>query len=166
MICLNFRTLALVAVATALVGCADTPLLSGKKAPDELSVIEGPPLYLPPSFDVRPPSELTARPHEDTNTQGKAQEIISGKPATVAPAAANNDWLVKRAGGDARDAEIRARLEAEEKAKTEVKKQEENKGFFGRIWGGDDVAAEPKADEAGRVILDETAPDAGSYQKQ
>lgn len=166
MLRLNFGTLALVAVATTLVGCADTPLLSGKKAPDELSVIEGPPLYLPPSFDVRPPSELSARPHEDTNTQAKAQEIITGRPAAVTPAATGDSWLIKRAGGDARDAEIRARLEAEEKAKTEVKKQEESKGFFGRIWGGDDEAAEPKADAAGRVILDETAPDAGSYQKQ
>jgi hypothetical protein len=165
MLCLNFRTLALLAAATALVGCADTPLLSGKKAPDELSVIEGPPLFLPPSFDIRPPSELTARPHEDTNTQGKAQEIITGKPAEAAPAAASDSWLIKRAGGDTRDANIRARLEAEEKARTEVKKQEENKGFFGRIFS-DEEDADAKVDEAGRVILDETAPDAGSYQKQ
>lgn len=161
----NFCTLALVAVATTLVGCADTPLLSGKKAPDELSVIEGPALYLPPSFDLRPPSEMEARPHETANTQGKAEELITGKPITTTVVPANNDWLVKRAGGDARDENIRARLEAEEKAKTEVKKQEENKGFFGRLFS-DEEDADAKVDEAGRVILDETAPDAGSYQKQ
>lgn len=166
---MSVRTVVLLAAATALVGCADTPLLSGKKAPDELSVIEGPPLYLPPSFDVRPPSEMTtAHPDQDLTPEAKAQALITGKAATgattVEPAA--DDWLVKRAGGDTRDATIRARLETEEKARLEVKKEKANEGFFSRMFGGEEKDAEPKVDEAGRVILDPNAPDASSYQKQ
>lgn len=162
---LNYRIVGFLAVAATLVGCAETPLFSGKKAPDELAVIEGPPLFLPPHFDVRPPSELKARPHEEVNTQAKAQEIITGQPVDSAVIPANNDWLVKRAGGDARDVSIRTRLESEEQAKTAIKKEEENQGFFNRMFGGRDDK-ELEADEAGRVILDKTAPDAGSYQKQ
>lgn len=164
---MNFvRTAVLLALATTLVGCADTPLLSGKKAPDELAVIEGPPLYLPPSFDVRPPSEMNPTLAKEASTEEKAQEIITGNKSTPAMTGGDDaDWLVKRAGGDSRDATIRTRLETEEKARQEVKKEKDNRGFFSRVFGGNDDA-EPKVDEAGRVILDQNAPDAGSYQKQ
>jgi hypothetical protein len=163
---LTVRYLALLAVAVSMAGCADTPLLSGKKAPDELSVIEGPPLYLPPSFDLRPPSELAAQA-PNTDPENKAQELISGTPAVkTVPAEASNDWLVKRAGGDSRDASIRARLDAEEKARQEVKKEKEDQGFFSRLFDRDKGDEDAKVDEAGRVILDKNAPDADNYQKQ
>lgn len=163
---LTVRHLVLLAVAVSMAGCADTPLLSGKKAPDELSVIEGPPLYLPPNFDVRPPSEMAARPHESTDTQAKAQEIITGAPtANTVPVEASDDWLVKKAGGDSRDATIRTRLEAEEKARQEVKKEKQDQGFFSRLFDRDENE-DAKVDEAGRVILDENAPDADNYKKQ
>lgn len=163
---MSVRILVLLAAAAALVGCADTPLLTGKKAPDELSVIEGPPLYLPPSFDLRPPSEVVAHT-PDVNPEDKAQELITGTPAVrTVPAEANNDWLVKRAGGDTRDAAIRARLDAEEKARQEVKKEKEDQGFFSRLFDRDKGEEDARVDEAGRVILDQNAPDADNYQKQ
>ena len=97
---MNFvRTAVLLALATTLVGCADTPLLSGKKAPDELAVIEGPPLYLPPSFDVRPPSEMNPTLAKEASTEEKAQEIITGNKSAPATTATDGFLYIPKMSG-------------------------------------------------------------------
>lgn len=113
-------------------------LVASRGAPDELRVIDAPPLTLPPNFDLRPPREgekgkLTVRKHAQ-----QAQQIVlqtdGQKPSQGA------DWLVKQAGGDERDPDIRLKLDVE----AEVEEVEEaNQSWFGRVFGKDKEQEQP-----------------------
>ena len=48
-----------------------------RKAIDEYSVIENPPLVIPPNFNLLPPEQIESRKIEDTNTD-LAKEILFG----------------------------------------------------------------------------------------
>lgn len=78
---------------------------------------------------MRPPG-TQASPHKQADPRAQGQKIITGSTGGT-PAAAttgNESWLIDKAGGTARDPNIRDQLEAE--AAAEVK--EEKKGWFER----------------------------------
>ncbi|MBI1363183.1 MAG: DUF3035 domain-containing protein [Proteobacteria bacterium] len=124
--------LVLAATTVLLAACGSTPLLSSHTAPDEMAVVEGPSLALPPDFELRPPSgtSKTATPIKDEPIDARAilNKDAQGVSATVAKPDAADSWLIKAAGGDKADPDIREKLT--EKPKEEEKKE---KGFFSRL---------------------------------
>lgn len=122
-----------------LAGC-----LGGKKAPDATLVADAPSLVIPPSFDLRPPrtdenGKVIERTTADVAAELKqeAQNILVGEtvePAKNAPAQADS-WLVKKAGGDSRNASIRELMARETKARQEKEAVESKKGWFSRNFG-------------------------------
>lgn len=131
------KVLMLVCSATLLSACGG--LLSSKKAPDEMAVIEGPSLSLPPKFELRPPLD-SAEYRRQLEAQ-RAQQILTGSSEIKTPATGPDAWLVQKAGGDSRDPSIRQRLEKD----FEVKVEEDKKGWFGRqkdiIFGSEEEEA-------------------------
>ena len=127
-------------VSLMLSACGSTNVLVASRAtPDELRVIDAPPLTLPPNFDLRPPragekGKLTVREH----TQ-KAEQIVLKSTNSESTPAQKADWLVQKAGGDSRDPDIRLKLDVE----AEVDSVEEaKKGWLGSLFGADKPAAQ------------------------
>ena len=139
----KFPLLALVFAAFLVTACGETRLLSGRSAPDELSVVEGPSLALPPDFELRPPSANATQMAVPLKDEAIDARTILNKDATMAAPKAKPDaadaWLIKAAGGDKADPTIR------EKLSPQVIKQEEKaekKGFFSRLNPFDDDEAD------------------------
>jgi len=86
------RFLILSALAViALSGCSDVreSLGMGRSAPDEFTVIDRPPLSLPPDFALRPPKPGAPRPQEVDITK-RANDILFAADASGKPVADNN----------------------------------------------------------------------------
>lgn len=136
------RLAALVAVAV-LGGCSDGSILGLRSAPDELAVIDGPPLSLPPDFELRPPQKGSTATVVSKPTKS-GQEVLTGQtPAEVKPAGDSpkvDEWLIKQAGGQNRDPKIRDRLIDDAKPKKKDKK-------WYQFWGDDTDTPETDAAE-------------------
>ncbi len=99
------------ALLTACEGDVKSTLGLDREAPDEFSVVSRPPLSLPPEFTLRPPrpGEAPLTPSADA----KARALITGSSATPAATEAPQgaaQSLLKRAGADAADSNIREKL--------------------------------------------------------
>lgn len=120
------------AAALVLTACGDTKLFTGRQAPDETKVIDGPTLALPPDFDLHPPSKTEDYEQvlRDQKT-AEARALITGVSATTASVSATGDdaWLVQQAGRA--DADIRSQLDAD----AQSEKAEEKPGFWQRVMG-------------------------------
>lgn len=130
-----FTLLALPLLAIGLTACGD--LVGSKAMPDEMAVVEGPPLVVPPHFDLRPPEEAAAEKQkaEADASAKQAEKILAGQstqPAAAAPVPADDAWLVKQAGGDSADPTIRQQLQQENPTPQPAEKKK--KGFFGRLF--------------------------------
>lgn len=120
--------LVLAATVPFVTACGDTRLLGDRAIPDEMMVVEGPPLSLPPNFNLRPPRKGEAASVLDGGAT--AQQILTGTPAAAADGtAAVPDWLLQQAGAEKIDPDIRSKLEAEQQA-------EPKQGFWNRLTGG------------------------------
>lgn len=126
--------LVLAATLPFVTACGDTRLLGSRAIPDEMSVVEGPPLSLPPHFNLRPP-----RAGEEVRVLdggATAQQILTGTPAAASDGTVNEpNWLLQQAGADKADPAIREQLAAEQTAEPE-------KGFWSRFGGGSNGDAE------------------------
>ena len=124
------------AVALLLVSCGGSaPLVGNKKLPDEMAVVAGPPLTLPPNFELRPPqqkrlSQAEALRAEDAST--KAQTILVGEVNTKNQGEVD-PWIAEQAGTRKADPNIRQVLDAENAPPA----PEKDNGFLG-LFGGDD----------------------------
>lgn len=130
--------LLLAATLPFMAACGDTRMLGEKAVPDEMSVVEGPPLSLPPNFNLRPPRKgEQARILDGGST---AQQILTGSPAAAEDGSVKEpNWLLEQAGADKADPTVREKLEAENRV---MKKQ----GFWEKLTNGN--ADEAPADEA------------------
>ena len=109
---LNFF-LVLCVSAVVLSGCLST----SKRPPDELAVIEGAPLWLPPNYELRPPG---------TNTppaEAAKKALETPEPINASDDAPVDDWLLEQAGASERNPNIRTQLERDEKVVEEHKKK-------------------------------------------
>lgn len=113
------------ALAVMLSACGSTPLLSNS-TPDEMAVVDGPPLTLPPDFDLRPPREKAAE--RSTEARDRARAVITG--STAVQGQGESSWLVERAGGNA-DPEIREKLADDERVE-----EAEDDGWLPSWLGG------------------------------
>lgn len=105
--------LSLVAVALLVSAC-----VGGRRPPDEMTVVDGPPLSLPPDFELRPP-----RDGEDSQAaQRRTRDVLFEGQTTQGASSPTESWLIRKAGGENRDPNIREKLE-EEAARAESEEQ-------------------------------------------
>lgn len=124
-------------VALMLVGCGGTaPLVGSRRLPDEMAVVAGPPLTLPPSFELRPPKEQSqsradALRNQDTSMQAKT--ILMGEAAATSKGEVD-PWIAEQANVKKADPNIREKLNAENAPASE---DDKDNGFLG-LFGGDE----------------------------
>ena len=106
------KKLALLALGTiTLTGC-----LSAKGGPDEMAVIEGPGLALPPSFELRPPQDVVTRDIVKETTAEASQKVLFGSKTPQASKISKKDlssWVLSSAGADKRQENIRDVIDQE-----------------------------------------------------
>ena len=120
--------------AVALSACGG---ITSKTAPDELAVIEGPSLAIPPSYDLRPPRSGVEQSYEERRA---ARDILLSSEGAKVESTSPDSWLIDAAGGSARNPNIREELERELEAKAEKKEEKKKKGWFGRMIADDEDA--------------------------
>lgn len=99
--------------AVLVTGCGQ--LVSSGGMPDEMAVVSGPPLTLPPNFELRPPSEQKASKAEairKESSSAEAQAILMGQ--SDGKKAEGTDWLLDKAGADDANPDIRQTLGSDE----------------------------------------------------
>jgi len=117
----KFLRCAVLALPLLLTACDDgikDSLGLNREAPDEFTVVSRPPLTVPPEFTLRPPNPGQAP--LGTSADEKARNLLTGTttPAAASTAVTSNGAaasLLKRAGADAADADIRTKLGTDEK---------------------------------------------------
>lgn len=97
------------AAGLLLTGCGQ--LVGSNSMPDEMAVVSGPPLTIPPNFELRPPAEGRASKADairQADSSGEARSILMGEDG--GKSAQGADWLLEQAGADAADPNIRREL--------------------------------------------------------
>ena len=80
-----------------------------RKVIDEYSVIENPPLVIPPNFNLLPPEQIQSKNIEDTDSE-LAKEILFGLEDTNSQVSSNNSLIseiIKETEADKVDENIR-----------------------------------------------------------
>lgn len=131
---LNFLCI-LCFAALVVSGCLST----SKRPPDELAVIEGAPLWLPPNYELRPPGTATEA--------SESAQSVTQTPATVnsSDKAQADSWLLDQAGANARDPHIRKKLQRDQDY---IKEQKEKRSWLDKLTRRN-PEIELKEDEAG-----------------
>jgi len=134
---ITYKKYSIFALALLLYGCGggNAPLVGNKRLPDEMAVVAGPPLTLPPNFELRPPQQQkqsVAEALRAEDASNKAKAILVGDTAPKA-AGQVDPWLAEQAGTQKADPNIRQVLDAENAPPAPKK----DKGFLG-LFGGDD----------------------------
>ncbi len=126
-----------VAAAIALSGCTDARKALGfeKAPPDEFQVVERAPLSMPPDFSLRPPAPGTVRPQEG-NTRDQARAALAGRslgtPISTQGRSQGDLALMKKAGADQIQPDIRVVVNKETQALAEADKSFTDKLVFWR----------------------------------
>lgn len=133
------KAVMLVVPALVLAACGNNSLIADRSTPDELRVIDAAPLTLPPDFELRPPragekGKLTVK----TDSK-EAQNLVLGESKEAVQPSSDDAWLVKQAGGESRDQEIRMKLEVETAAEEE---KEAEMGWFEKTFGNKEEASQ------------------------
>lgn len=112
----------LVAVALGTGACSNLRQQIGldKQVPDEFRIVARPPLSMPPDYALRPPQPGAPRPQEEAVVDRARQTVFRIEPSAAAPtrelpagASGGETVLLRQAGADRADPEIRARLTRE-----------------------------------------------------
>ncbi|MBI5164068.1 MAG: DUF3035 domain-containing protein [Magnetospirillum sp.] len=120
-----------------LSGCTEAKRALGyeKSPPDEFQVVQRAPLAMPPDFSLRPPAPGTARPQEGS-TREQARKAITGGRAVTPIATANRTKgdvaLLKKAGAEDIQPDIRVLINKETQALAEMDKSFTDKLVFWR----------------------------------
>jgi hypothetical protein len=126
-----------VGAAIALSGCSDTRKALGfeKAPPDEFQVVERAPLSMPPDFSLRPPAPGAVRPQEG-NTRDQARAALAGRslgtPISAQGRSTGDVTLLKKAGADQIQPDIRVLVNKETQAIAETDKSFTDKLVFWR----------------------------------
>lgn len=135
------------AIAVMLVGVALTGCISGKQGPDETVVLENLPLTIPPNFELRPPRQGESITVQRNREQ--AQKLILGeKPEAQKATKQTASWLVEKAGGEERNADIRELMAEESRVKPEEAKKAQ-KGWFSGLFSEEE--SDPTLEELAEI---------------
>jgi hypothetical protein len=120
-----------------LSGCADAKRALGyeKSAPDEFQVVQRAPLSMPPDFSLRPPQPGSVRPQEGS-TRDQARQVLTGTrqvtPISTSGRSNGDVILLKRAGAENIQPDIRVLVNKETQALAESDKSFSDKLVFWR----------------------------------
>lgn len=123
--------------AIALSGCTDARKALGfeKAPPDEFQVVERAPLSMPPDFSLRPPAPGAVRPQEG-NVRDQARAALAGRstgtPIGTAGRTQGDVALLKKAGADQIQPDIRIVINKETQALADSDKSFTDKVVFWR----------------------------------
>ncbi len=120
----------------ALSACSDAKRALGyeKAPPDEFQVVQRAPLAMPPDFTLRPPAPGAVRPQEGT-TRDQARAALLGTGSTPISTAGRDTGdvaLLRRAGAEQSQANIRELVNKETQALAETSKSFTDKLVFWR----------------------------------
>jgi hypothetical protein len=124
-------------VMLALSGCTDVKRSLGyeKQPPDEFQVVQRAPLSMPPEFSLRPPQPGAVRPQEGT-TRDQARQTLLGirqsTPISTVGRSAGDVAMLKRAGADNIQPDIRSLVNKETQSLAESDKSFADKVVFWR----------------------------------
>lgn len=124
-------------IMLALSGCSDVKRAVGweKAPPDEFQVVERAPLAMPPDFSLRPPSPGATRPQEGSvRDQARAQLLgtRSVTPVSTQGRSQGDVSLLKKAGAENIQADIRSLVNKETQSLAEADKSFTDKVVFWR----------------------------------
>ncbi len=123
--------------ALALSGCTDARKALGfeKAPPDEFQVVERAPLSMPPDFSLRPPAPGAVRPQEG-NVRDQARAALAGRstgtPISTAGRTQGDVALLKKAGTEQIQPDIRVLINKETQALADADKSFTDKVVFWR----------------------------------
>lgn len=126
-----------VAAAIALSGCTDARRALGfeKAPPDEFQVVERAPLSMPPDFSLRPPAPGAVRPQEG-NVRDQARQALLGRttgtPVSAQGRSTGDVALLKKAGAEQIQPDIRLMVNKESQALADADKSFTDKLVFWR----------------------------------
>ncbi|MGE5546107.1 MAG: DUF3035 domain-containing protein [Solirubrobacterales bacterium] len=124
-------------VSLVLSGCSEAKRAVGweKAPPDEFQVVERAPLAMPPDFTLRPPSPGAVRPQEGT-VRDQAKQTLLGTRAFTPVSSQNRTQgdvaLLKRAGAEGIQPDIRTLVNKETQALADADKNLADKLVFWR----------------------------------
>ncbi len=108
--------MAVITLSLVLSACANVRENLGlvKNAPDEFTVVTKAPLIVPPDFTLRPPQPGAPRPVEKKPTEmARAALVTSGKSSQGGSASQGEGSLLKKAGAEGANSDIRQVLNRE-----------------------------------------------------
>lgn len=162
-----------VVAAIALSGCTDARRALGfeKAPPDEFQVVERAPLSMPPEFSLRPPAPGAVRPQEG-NTRDQARQALAGRttgtPVSAQGRSTGDVALLKKAGAEQIQPDIRVLVNKETQSIAEMDKSFTDKLVFWRkpdgIGAGEQLDAGKEAQRLrenqalGRAVGDGDSP--------
>lgn len=132
------RATTLAAILTlALSGCGDLKRAVGyeKAPPDEFQVVERAPLAMPPDFSLRPPAPGAVRPQEGSVRDQAKQALLGTRTITPISAQGRTQGdvaLLKKAGGETIQPDIRILVNKETQSLAEADKSFTDKLVFWR----------------------------------
>lgn len=113
----KWSLLSLVVVSLTLTGCDKTKEALGltRAAPDEMQVIERPPLSMPPGYGLRPPLSSQKAHSNPTPREGAEASLLKKANNASSDKSATESEILKKANADATDPDIRKKIANEEK---------------------------------------------------
>lgn len=126
------KKLMMASLAVALSACGG---ITSKTAPDELAVIEGPSLAIPPSYDLRPPRSGEGQTYEERRA---ARDILLSSEGVKVESDSADSWLIDAAGGSARNPHIREQLSKDMQLQQQREAERQEKSWFGRMTDRDE----------------------------
>ncbi|MGE5504930.1 MAG: DUF3035 domain-containing protein [Actinomycetota bacterium] len=139
----------------ALSGCSEVKRSLGfeKMPPDEFQVVSRAPLSMPPDFALRPPAPGSTRPQENTTREQARQALLGTRQVTPISTAGRSQGdmaLLKRAGAEGIQPDIRSIVNKETQALAEADKSLADRIVFWRKTDPSGEAVDP-AKEAQRL---------------
>jgi hypothetical protein len=110
------RPFLVLALAVSLTGCGGVreSLGLGRSPPDEFSVVDRPPLAMPPDFGLRPPVPGAPRPQEVDPSLQASSNLFGGRGTTSGGATSPAERaLLEQTGADKAPADIRTLINNE-----------------------------------------------------
>lgn len=148
--------------ALALSGCTDARKALGfeKAPPDEFQVVERAPLSMPPDFSLRPPAPGAVRPQEG-NVRDQARAALSGRstgtPISTAGRTQGDVALLKKAGTEQIQPDIRVLINKETQALADADKSFTDKVVFWRKPDGPGAGEQLDASKEAQRIRENQA---------
>jgi hypothetical protein len=137
--------------ALALSGCGELRRSMGydKSTPDEFQVVERAPLALPPDFSLRPPDPGAPRPQE-SSMRDQARTALVGqgtRPQLTAGRTAGEAALLRQAGADQAQADIRQVVNRETSALIDADRSFTDRLVFWRAATPPGEAVDPEKEQ-------------------